>query len=77
MSEKSSSENTKPSLLDDLWQGVFAFEANQLSAQEVQQWFILLVSSGYIWKLPTQYLNQAANMMEHGYLETKQRGLDS
>lgn len=77
MSESNTSDSTKSPLFDEMWQPLFAFEANGLSSEEIGHWFSLLVSTGYIWKLPTTYVEHAANLLDHGYIGNKHREMDS
>lgn len=72
--QKSESSKT---LEDELWVPVLAFEAKQLSTNESNVWFSELVKSGYIWKLPTYYVEHAAKLLDHGIIGNPQRELDS
>ena len=56
---------------------VFAFEGKQLTTDESNIWFSELVNSGYIWKLPTYYVEHAAKLLDHGIIGNPQRELDS
>lgn len=77
MSENNSSESTNHPLFDALWEPLFAFEDQKLGTAEIQQWFALLVKTGYIWKLPTDYVLHAASMIDHGYVGSPKREMDS
>lgn len=45
-----------------------AYEAGSMSSEEVQIWFNVLVDNGWIWMLPTDYLDVTATLKTHGLL---------
>lgn len=45
-----------------------AYESGQMSTEEVAIWFAVLVDNGWIWLLPTDYLDVVATMKSHGML---------
>jgi len=70
-------EDDEPSLIDNLWIPVFEFEAGQMSMKAVTVWFEKLVETGYIWKLPSRYVENAMELFDHGYLGSPTRELDA
>lgn len=52
---------------------MFQFEQGQLSMGEVVAWFTALVASGYIWKLPPNYIDSAIELIENGYVGNPDR----
>ena len=59
-----STQKKEPSLEDELWMAVMAFEAKSLTTDECNAWFSELVKTGYIWKLPGYYVEYAAKLLE-------------
>lgn len=78
MSENNRSDSpTNGGLALDLWMGVFPYEDRALSAEEASAWLWACVETGYIWKLPTNYVLHAAKMIEGGVIGDPKRELDS
>lgn len=45
-----------------------AYEAGQMNTEEVAVWFAVLVENGWIWQLPTEYLDVTITLKSHGIL---------
>lgn len=53
----------------ELWELVFPFEDGKLNGELLRVWFQDLIETGYIWKLPDIYLENAITLLEGGYID--------
>lgn len=53
-----------------LWELVLPFEGGKVTGDILRSWFRDLIETGYIWKLPEYYLENATTLLEGGYIDT-------
>lgn len=53
-----------------LWELVLPFEEGKVTGDILRSWFRDLIETGYIWKLPEYYLENAATLLDGGYIDT-------
>lgn len=63
--------------MNALWEGVLDFESGKMTQGQVVEWFTEIVTTGYIWNLPTYYLDNAAKLLYAQHIEARNRYYDS
>lgn len=72
-SESSSLDAEYVSVRDNLWAPMMQFEEGRLPMAQVVVWFTMLIETGYIWKLPPQYMDSAVELIENGFIGSPDR----
>lgn len=54
--------------MSDLWAPLFKFEDGKLTQDEITDWYVELINTGYIWKLTHNHLMNAISLIESGLI---------
>lgn len=57
-----------PTSKEEMLGYVLAYENGAMSTEEVAVWFGVLIDNGWIWQLPTDYLDVTITLKTHGIL---------
>lgn len=59
--------------MSDLWAPFFRFEEGNMTQQEITEWYVELINTGYIWKLPGNHLKNAITLIENGVIGSDEK----
>lgn len=60
--------------MSELWDRFFKFEEGKLTQKEITEWYVELINTGYVWKLPHNHLLNAITLLENGVIGSDYKG---